>query len=209
MWRDVEGNGTDQALLAARAAESVLAAAQVVVSATLALPKPALAMDKQRLEDKDDNDIVLRIEAYAAPFFACIDAVMAKIRAMDDSFGDWAAFGNKLLAKENNDASALTMPPSAPPTALLPPPHRPTMYKDAVISTMGGSLRAKSLVVAPLSRPSPTVDGQLQMACCRSQPRCRVCHRHCPRAPNTQEHLLCGRRHWSCAPNQSTVNGWA
>ncbi len=51
---------------------------------------------------------------------------------------------------------------------VLPPPHRPTTYKDVVLSTMGGSLRAKSLVVAPLSRPSTTVDGQLQTTCCRS-----------------------------------------
>ncbi len=55
-----------------------------------------------------------------------------------------------------------------------PPPHRPTTYKDVVLSTMGRSLRAKPLVVAPLSRPSTTVDGQLQTACCRSQPRRRV-----------------------------------
>jgi hypothetical protein len=40
-----------------------------------------------------------------------------------------------------------------------PPPHRSTTYKDAVLSTMGGSLCAKSLVVAPLSHPSTMVDG--------------------------------------------------
>ncbi len=87
---------------------------------------------------------------------------------MDNGFGNWAAFGDKILAKEDNKASALTMPPSAPPTAVLPTPHRPTMYKDAVLATMGGSLHAKSLVIAPLSRPSTMVEDQLQMACCRS-----------------------------------------
>jgi hypothetical protein len=76
-----------------------------------------------------------------------------------------------------------------------PPPHRPTTYKDAVLSTMGGSLCTESLVVAPLSRPSTTVDGQLQMACRRSRPRCCVGRRHGPRAPNPQEHLLRGRQH--------------
>jgi hypothetical protein len=90
-----------------------------------------------------------------------------------------------------------------------PPPHRPTMYKDAVLSTMGGSLRTKSLVVAPLSRLSTTVDNQLQTACCRSQLRCHVGCRHGSRAPNPQEHLLCRRQHRPHAPNQSTVNGWA
>ncbi len=90
-----------------------------------------------------------------------------------------------------------------------PPPHRPTTYKDAVLSTMGGSLRAKPLVVAPLSCPSTTVDGQLQMACPRSRPCRRVGRRHGSRAPNPQEHLLRGQRHQPRAPNQSTVNGWA
>ncbi len=120
---------------------------------------------------------------------------------MDDSFGYWAAFGDEILAKEDDKTSALMMPPSAPSTAVLPIPHRPTTYKDTVLSTMGGSLCAKSLVVAPLSRPSTTVDGQPQMACCRSQPHHRVGRQHGPRAPNPQEYLLCGRRHQPRAPN--------
>jgi hypothetical protein len=134
---------------------------------------------------------------------------MAKIRAMDDGFGNWAAFSDEILAKEDDKASAPMMPPSAPPTAVSLTPHRPTMYKDAVLSTVGGSLRAKSLVVAPSSCPSTTVDGQLQTACRRSQPRCHSGRGHSPWAPNPQEHLLCGRGHWPRAPNQSTVNGWA
>ncbi len=128
---------------------------------------------------------------------------------MDDSFGNWAAFGDDILAKEDNEASDLMMPPLAPPMAVLPPPHRPTTYKDAVLSTMGGSLCAKSLVVVPLSRSSTMVDGQLQTACCRSRPCCRVGRRHGPRAPNPQEYLLGGRQHRPRAPNQSTENGWA
>ena len=90
-----------------------------------------------------------------------------------------------------------------------PPPPRPTTYKDLVLSTMWGSLRVKSLVLAPLSRPSTTVGGQLQTACCHSQPCCCVGRRHGPRAPHPQEHLLRGRRRWPRAPNQSTENGWA
>jgi hypothetical protein len=159
--------------------------------------------------NKDDNDVAWQIEAYAAPFFARVDVVMAEIRAMDDGFGNWAAFGDDILAKEDDKASDLTMPPSAPPTNVSPPPHRPTTYKDTVLSTVGGSLRAKSLVVAPLSCPSTTVDGQLQTACRRSRPRPRVGRHHGPRAPNPQEHLLRGWQHRPRAPNQSTVNGWA
>ncbi len=125
----------------------------------------ALAKDEY---DEDDDNVARRFEAYAAPLFACVDAVMAEIQAMDDGFGNWAAFGDDILAKEDDEASAPTMPPSALLMAVLPTPHRPTTYKDAVLSTMGGSLHAKSLVVAPLSRPSTTVDGQLQTACRRS-----------------------------------------
>jgi hypothetical protein len=170
------------------------------------LATKALAKDAY---DEDDDNVAWQFEAYAAPLFACVDAVMAKIQAMDDGFGNWAAFGDEILAEEDNKASAPTMLPSAPPTAVLPTPHRPTTYKDAVLSTMGGSLCAKSLVIAPLSCPSTTVDGQPQMACRCSRPRCRVGRQHGPRTPNPQEHLLRGRQHRPHVPNQSTVNGWA
>jgi hypothetical protein len=169
------------------------------------LATKALAKDKH---NKDDNNVAQQIEAYAAPFFAHVDIVMAKIRVMDDGFGNWAAFSDEILAKEDNKASDLMMPPLAPPTAVLPTPHCPTTYKDAVLATMGGSLCTKSLVVALLSCPSTTVDIQPQMACRCSQPCCRVGRCHGPRAPNPQEHLLHGRQHWPRAPNQPTVNGW-
>jgi hypothetical protein len=170
------------------------------------LATKALAKDEH---NKEDENVARQFEAYAAPLFACVDAVMAKIRAMDDGFGNWAAFGDKILAKEDNKASAPTMPSLAPPTAVLPTPHNPTTYKDAVLATMGGSLRAKSLVVAPLSRLSTKVDDQPQTACRCSRPHCRVGRRHGPWAPNPQEHLLRGRQHRPRAPNQSTENGWA
>ncbi len=157
----------------------------------------ALAEDEH---NKDNDNVAQRFEAYAAPLFARVEAVMAKIRAMDDGFGNWAAFGDKILTKEDNKASAPMMPPSAPLTAMLPTPHRPTMYKDAVLATMGGSLRAKSLVVASLSCPSTTINNQPQMACHCNQPCCCVGHCHGPRAPNPQEHILCGRQHWPTLP---------
>jgi hypothetical protein len=76
-----------------------------------------------------------------------------------------AALAESALAAER---AAVSTNLALPPTAMLPPPHRPTTYKDAVLSTMGGSLHAKSLVVAPLSCPSTTVDDQPQTVCCCS-----------------------------------------
>jgi hypothetical protein len=70
------------------------------VRATI-LAKKALAEDEY---DKDEDYVAWRIEAYAAPFFARVDAVMAKIRAMDDGFGNWAAFGDELLVEEDDEA---------------------------------------------------------------------------------------------------------
>jgi hypothetical protein len=135
---------------------------QELAKRTTTLATKALAKDEH---NKDNNDVARRFEAYVAPLFACVEVVMAKIQAMDDGFGNWAAFGDKILAKEDDEASALMMPPLAPPTAVLPTPHRSIPYKDAVLATMGGSLRAKSLVVAPSSCPSTTIDNQLQTAC--------------------------------------------
>ena len=36
----------------------------------------ALAEDEH---NKDDDDVARQIEAYAAPFFACVDVIMAEI----------------------------------------------------------------------------------------------------------------------------------
>ncbi len=111
-----------------------------------------------------DGDVARQLEAYAAPLFACVDAVMAKIQAMDGGFGNWAAFGDKLLVKEDDEASAPTMLPSAPPTAMSSPLHCPKSYVDAVLSNMGGSSQATSLTLAPVALPSPAVDSQLRTA---------------------------------------------
>jgi hypothetical protein len=166
-------------------------------AATLA--EPALVAEQRRHESAKhataSASTALRIEAYAAPFFARVDAIMAKIQAMDDSFGDWAAFGDKLLAKENNNASAPTMPPSAPPTAVSSPPHRPTSYRDAVLSTMGGSTRVTSLALAPLAIPSPIVNGQLRTVRRRAQPCRRTGRRYRPHAPSPPDEVLPSHPH--------------
>ncbi len=173
---------------------------------TMTLATKALAKDEY---DEDDDYVARRIEAYAALFFTRVDAVMAKIRATDEGFGNWAAFGDELLVKEDDEASAPTMPPSAPPTAMLSTHHHPKSYADAVLTTMGGSSQTTPLPLAQAALPSPAVDGKLRTVRRRTRPHCRVGRRHGPRAPNPQKHLLCGRRHQPRAPNQSTVNGWA
>jgi hypothetical protein len=96
-----------------------------------------------------------------------------------------------------------------PLTAVLLPPHRPTTYKDTVLSFMRGSSQATSLTLAPAALPSPAVDDQLRTVHQRARPRRHVGRRHGPRAPNPQEHLLRRRQCQPRAPNQSTVNGLA
>ncbi len=96
--------------------------------------------------DEDDNYVARQIEAYAAPFFACVDAVMAKIRAMDDGFGNWAAFSDELLIEEDNKASAPTMPPLAPPTAVSSPPHHPKLMWMRFSLPYGGALKRHPLL---------------------------------------------------------------
>jgi hypothetical protein len=157
--------------------------------------------------NKDNNVVARQIEAYAAPFFAHVDAIMAKIQAMNDCFGDWAAFGNELLAEEDNKASAPTMPPLAPLKAVSSPPHRPKSYVDAVLSTMGGISQATFLTLATAALPLSAVDGQLQTIRRCARPCCCVGQRHGPRAPNPQAHILWGQCHWPHAPNKSTSNG--
>jgi hypothetical protein len=170
----------------------------------MTLATKALAKDEY---NEDDDYVARRIEAYVAPFFARVDAVMAKIRAMDDGFGNWAAFGDELLVEEDDEASAPTMPPSAPPMDMLSPHHPPKSYVDAVLTNMGGSSQGTSLTLAPAALPSPAVDGKLPTVRRCAQPCHHVGCRHGPRAPNPQEHLLCGRRHRPRAPNKYTSNG--
>jgi hypothetical protein len=94
-----------------------------------------------------------------------------------------------------------------PLTSVSPSPHRPTTYKDAVLSSMGGSSQATSLILALAALTLPVVDGQLQTVCQRAQSRCRVGQSHGPQAPNPQAHILCKWRHQPRAPNKSTSNG--
>ncbi len=58
--------------------------------------------DDDNAEDKY-NDVAGRLKAYAATLFACLDATMAEIQAMDDSFENQAAAREKALADEANE----------------------------------------------------------------------------------------------------------
>ncbi len=115
----------------------------------------------------------------------------------------------KVEYAKDNETSTLTMPPLAPPTAVLSPPHRPTSYVDAVLSTMGGSSQPTSLTLASAALPSPAIDSQLRAVRQCARPCRHVGRHHHPRAPNPQAHILCGRRHWPHAPNKSILNGQA
>jgi hypothetical protein len=68
---------------------------------------------------------------------------------MDDGFGNWAAFGDKILAEEDDKAS----PPLAPRTAVSSTPHCPTLYVGAVLSNIEGGAHMTPLVVAPSPQP--------------------------------------------------------
>jgi hypothetical protein len=114
---------------------------------------------------------------------------------MDDGFGDWAAFGDKLLTEENDNASAPTMLPSAPPTAMSSPLYRPTSYVEAVLSTMGGSTRVMSLALALSAIPLPIVNGQLRTVRRRARPHRRTGRRHCPCAPSPPDEVLPSHPH--------------
>ncbi len=175
-------------------------------SAERATTLESTALAEDEYNEYDDN-VAGRLEVYAATLFARADAIVAKIRAMDDSFGNWTAFGDKLLVKEDKGVSAPAMLPWTPPTAVLSPTHHPKSYVDAVLSTMGGSSQATSLPFAQAALPLPAINGKLWMARRCAQPCRRVGRRHGPQALNPQEHLLCGRQLRPRGPNQSTVNG--
>jgi hypothetical protein len=53
-------------------------------------------------EDKYD-DVAGQLEAYATTLFACVDAIMAKIQAMDDGFGNWVAAREKALTNKADE----------------------------------------------------------------------------------------------------------
>jgi hypothetical protein len=67
-----------------------------------------------------------------------------------------------------------------------PPPPHPMTYVGAVLSTMGGSTRVRSLALALLA----IVEGRLRTVRQRAQPRCRTGCRHHPWAPSPPDEIL-------------------
>jgi hypothetical protein len=66
--------------------------------------------DDDKDEDAEDeyDNVVGRLKAYAATLFACVDATMAKIQAMDDGFENRAATQEKALANKANKQQQAT-----------------------------------------------------------------------------------------------------
>jgi hypothetical protein len=187
-------------------------------------------------DDDDDNDaedeyddVAGRLKAYAATLFARVDDTMAKIQAMDDGFENRAATREKALANEANKQQRAAAREKALANKLRQATAREKALANKANEQRRANMRKKVLADEAYERRraatrkkvladevnkqccqlSTTVNAQPQTACCRSQPRCRVGRRHGPRAPNPQEHLLCGWQHRLRAPNQFTLNGWA
>jgi hypothetical protein len=176
-----------------------LAAMQTVVLADLALPKPALAEDKQRQEETAkkqchaDNEHVMapvlppnpsnaairRIWVECALLVAPLNAILAKIECNN-------------MVHEARAPLTTTLPH---PAAMLSTPPRPMTYVGAGLSTMGGSTRVTSLALAPSAIPSPIVNGQLRTVRQCAQP-CRCTgRRHRPRAPSPPDKVLPSQPH--------------
>ncbi len=156
----------------------------------MAVQEKALAEDIRRPEE---TAAIRRIWVECALLAAPLDAILAEIE-------------RDTIAHEARALPTTTSPHSA---AMLSTPPHPMTYVGMVLSTMGGSSQATPLPLAQAALPSPAIDGKLRTVRQRDGPRRRVGRQHGPRAPNPQEHLLCGRQHQPCTPNQSTVNGWA
>jgi hypothetical protein len=156
---------------------------------------------------------------------------MAEIQAMDDGFENRAAAREKALADKANEQEraaarekALTDKlrlVTALEKALADEANkrrRTDTLKKALAdeakerheaATHAKALAAKVLADELGSQESAVRGNPLKTVRRRARPWIRIGRRHGPRAPNTQEYLLCGQRHWPQVPNQSTVNGWA
>jgi hypothetical protein len=187
-------------LLAEQATEPELAAAQVAVLVDLALPKPALAEDKQHQEKAAteqcwaDNDrfmvpimlldpvdvAIWRIQADCALRAAPLDAILAKIECNDIA----------------HEARAPLMTTSPHPLAMLSTAPCPMTYVGAALPMMGEEHSCNVPCSGTIgSTPLPTIDGQLWTV----RQRARLCHRtgHChrPCAPSPPDKVLPSHPH--------------
>jgi hypothetical protein len=194
----------------------------------------ALAEDKRRQEE---SAAIRRIRVKCALLAAPLNAILAKIErdniAHEANEQQRAAAQDKALADEANELRQVAAAREKALADEADELRQAAAWEKALADEANKRRRADTLEKALADeaderrwaatrkkalanevnkrhcRPSTTVDGQPQTACCRSRPRLRVGFRHGPRAPNPQERLLRGQRHRPRAPNQSTVNGWA
>jgi hypothetical protein len=155
---------------------------------------------------------------------------MAEIQAMDDGFENRAAEREKALADEANKRERATAREKALADELRQAATLERALKDEANERRRADTLRKALADKAKERHEAAAHDKAlaakvlaaklggQESAVRGNPRktvrqrARPCVRvglcHGPRAPNTQEYLLCSRRHWPRAPNQSTVTGW-
>jgi hypothetical protein len=182
-------------------------------------------------DDDDDDDAKDEYKDIAGQFFARVDATMAKIQAMDDGFENWAAAREKALADEANKRERAAAQENALADKLRQADVLEKTLADEATKRRRADTLKKALADEAKERHEAAVQAKVlaakvladkrggQESAARGNPlktvrqRARPCVRvglcHGPRASNTQEYLLCGRRHRPQAPNQSTVSGWA
>jgi hypothetical protein len=180
-------------------ARSALAVEQTMVLADLALPKPVLVEDKRRQEETTKKLCRSDDERVMAPVLPP-DPVNAAIRRIWVECALLAAPLDAILAEieGNNIAHKAQAPPTTTlphPVAMLSTPPCPMTYVGTVLSTMGGSNRARSLALAPLAIPSPIVDGQLRTVRQRTRPHCCTGRHHRPRVPISPDEVLPSHPH--------------
>ncbi len=111
------------------------------------------------------------------------------------------------LSTPSNPPNLLARAPIRSGTPSLAPPSMASSTPSLLPFTFGSEvcLSLEEVVAYPFCAggltPPPWKRKQ-----CKHQPLC-ICLCHGPRAPNPQEHLLCGWGHRPRAPNQSTLNG--
>jgi hypothetical protein len=223
-----------QQLLAKQAARAHQEAA-----AACARQEAAAARDLPGRASHDDDDAKDEYEDVTGRFFTHVDTTMAKIQAMDDGFENWAAAEKALANKANERERTAAREKAwagelrqmtAWENALADETHelRQAAAREKALVDEADKLRQAAALEKALADKANkqcranTLKKALankayerrrtatrKKVLGRSRPCLHVGRRHGPRAPNTQEYLLCGWRHRPRAPNQSTVNGWA
>jgi hypothetical protein len=105
------------------------------------------------------------------------------------------------LARATSPCCSVVLSPPTSLTTPSTPSLLPFTFSNDVHLSFGGGTTHPFYAGGQDSPP------QKRSRC--KHPPCHAGQCHGPRASDLQEHLLCGRRHWPRAPNQSTSNEWA